>query len=162
MHKLLKPLAAILFFLCASAVRAQTTTGTLVGTVVDPSGATLSSVSIKAIETDTNRRFDGETNNSGNYSIPNLPAGSYILEVQRAGFKTTVQSGIEVRVNENTRFNVVMEVGPLAETVTSKGQLPYSRQIAPPSGPQLPATNSNGCCSTGGNLNLWFSYSLER
>ena len=139
MHKILNPFAAILLFLCASTIRAQSTTGTLVGTVVDPSGATLSSVSIKAIETDTNRRFDSETNNSGNFSIPNLPAGSYILEMQRTGFKTTIQRGIEVRVNENARFNVVMEVGALTETVNVEGTPPVLQTDSSSIGATIPS-----------------------
>jgi hypothetical protein len=117
MRLILKPSAVVLMCACGIAAWAQTTTGTLVGTVVDPSGAALSGVSIEAVENDTNRRSVTTTNDSGNYSIPGLPPGIYTLELQQPGFKKRIQSDIEVRVNENPRVNVLMEIGDLSETV---------------------------------------------
>ena len=121
----MKVLTAFLFCLCTAVISAaQTTTGTLVGTVVDDHGGTISGVSVMATERDTHWFGTATTNNSGNYSIPNLPAGIYTLEIQKTGFKKVVRSDIEVRVNESFRSNATLDVGPLSETVNVQSAPP--------------------------------------
>jgi hypothetical protein len=141
---MMRAYAAILVLVFTTASWAQTTAGAVVGLVLDPNGGTVSDVSVVAVETDTNRRWNTTTNDSGGYSISNLPPGTYRLEFEQTGFKKVVQTGIEVRVNENARSNAVMEVGPLTETINV---------TAPP--PVLQTDNS----SIGGTID---HYKLER
>ena len=115
-------LTAVVLILHLAVAWAQTTTGTLVGTVSDPNGGPLAGVSVTAIERDTNYRRVTTTNDSGNYSISNLPAGVYHLEFQHAGFKVMEIKEVEVRANANIRSNMQMQVGPLEETITVQAE----------------------------------------
>src|SRR5678816_684591 len=94
----------------------QTITGSLVGTALDNTKAVVPGVSVIATESNTNQQRSATTNNSGNYSISNLPPGIYQVQFKKDGFKTTFQSDVEVRVNANTRVNVDLAVGTLSET----------------------------------------------
>ena len=121
----MKQAAAISILLVLSvfvSAGAQAITGTLVGTVTDSSGATLSGVSVLAVETNTNRQRSATTNSSGTYSISTLPPGLYELRFEKEGFKKVVQSDIEIRVNDSSRFNVVLPVGPLTETINVQAE----------------------------------------
>src|SRR5262245_61940807 len=115
----------VLLFVSTVAVWAQTTSGSLVGTVTDERNAGVAAVSVIAIETSTNQRREGSTSRTGTYSISNLPPGLYRVEFQKQGFKTLAQPGIEVRVNETSRFNArLVEAGSLGETVTVEAPSP--------------------------------------
>ncbi len=57
-------------------------------------------------------------NDEGLYRIPNLPPGTYNLQVSLPGFKTGLINGIKVRVAAVVRRDVVLEVGGIAEQVT--------------------------------------------
>src|SRR5262249_27413681 len=62
----------LLFAVLPVAAFAQNTTGTLVGTAKDPSGAVIAGVKVRAVNEATGISFDAETNASGDYTIPNL------------------------------------------------------------------------------------------
>ncbi|HET9218591.1 MAG TPA: carboxypeptidase-like regulatory domain-containing protein, partial [Terriglobia bacterium] len=94
-------LTFIFLLLHLAAAYAQTTTGTLVGFITDPSGASLPGVSVVAIERDTNRRREALTDESGNYVVTNLAAGIYRIHFQLAGFRGVEIPQLEVRVNES-------------------------------------------------------------
>jgi hypothetical protein len=104
-------------------VCAQSTTGTLVGTVTDSSGLPMSGVSIVAIDLGTNNSRPTTTNDSGVYSISNLSPGNYRIEFQRDRFKTS-QAVVELRVSETRRVDVSMAVGVITETVAVEGVFP--------------------------------------
>ena len=57
------------------------------------------------------------TDETGKYVLPNLPLGPYRLEASLPGFRTFVQTGIELQVNTNPVINVSLQVGQVAETV---------------------------------------------
>ena len=69
-------------------------TAQLSGSVKDPSGAVLPGVEVSATQTATGARRTTVTDETGNYVLPNLPIGPYMLEASLPGFKTYVQSGI--------------------------------------------------------------------
>src|SRR5207247_10016571 len=54
---------------------------------------------------------------TGSYVLPNLPVGPYKLEVSLPGFRTFVQSEIDLQVNSSTVVNPVINVGQVSETV---------------------------------------------
>ncbi len=105
---------------------AQTTgTASIVGTVSDPAGANIPGARIKVQNQQTAFVYEGVTGASGDYYVPNLSSGSYQLSVEAAGFKTSMQRDIILRINETPRIDVQLEVGNLTETVnvTSKPPL---------------------------------------
>jgi len=116
-RKLLVPFAA-LFFLCLPySLLGQAVSATLLGTVTDPSGATVSGAKVIATEVATGGIHPSVTNVSGNYTFPDLKPGTYTLTVEATGFKKATQQNIDVLINSSTRVDVSLETGSVTETV---------------------------------------------
>src|ERR1035438_5049987 len=73
------------------ALQAQTSTATISGTVSDSQGAMLSSTRIVVTNTETGVSTASATNANGAYTVASLPIGTYRVEAQREGFKTSIQ-----------------------------------------------------------------------
>jgi hypothetical protein len=94
-------LAVVLFLGFASLGVAQLDTGTISGTVTDPSGAAVpgAAITIRNVETGITRT--SETNAAGRYEAVALPVGTYEVRASLAGFQTLVRSGITLTVGRN-------------------------------------------------------------
>jgi hypothetical protein len=92
-------------------------TAQISGTVKDQSGAVLPGVEITATQTQTGIARSGVTNETGSFTLPNLPLGAYRLEAGLPGFRTYVQAGIVLQVNSSPVLNIAMEVGQVTEQV---------------------------------------------
>ncbi len=103
---------------------AQATRGTLLGTVTDQTGAALPGVTVVVTETRTNASRDTVTNETGNFTFPNLSEGIYNVKAELAGFKATVREGLRLAVNTSLRVDLSLSVGAIAETVTVSGETP--------------------------------------
>jgi hypothetical protein len=116
-------LTPVLFSLVAavSVLSAQTATGTLTGTVTDSSGAIVSGAKVAVVNTGTSSRFEVVTNESGIYTAPLLQPGSYEVNVAAPGFKSFTQSGIVLRVQQQGRVDVVLQVGGVNESISVQG-----------------------------------------
>jgi hypothetical protein len=113
-------LLALLFaaLLTASAAFAQAvSTASIAGTVRDESGAILPGVTITATQTATSVARTGVTDESGAYTLSNLPIGPYRVEFSLPGFRTFVQTGLVLQVNANPTVNATLALGELSETV---------------------------------------------
>src|SRR5947208_944514 len=108
---------ALLIALLAGATAWAQGTAQLSGTVKDPSGAVLPGVEVSVTQTATGAKRTSVTDETGNYVLPNLPIGPYMLEAGLPGFKTYVQSGIVLQVGTNPQINVVLQIGQVAEQV---------------------------------------------
>ncbi|MPY89712.1 MAG: hypothetical protein GEU99_17545 [Luteitalea sp.] len=95
---------------------------TIFGTVTDTTGAMVPGAMITAANTQTGLERETVSDTQGSYAIAQLPVGIYRVTVEIEGFKTFVQDGIQVQVDENRRVNVVMVIGELAESVTVAAQ----------------------------------------
>jgi len=87
------------------------------GHVTDPSGASVAGATVKMTETEKQVVHTTATDGSGNFRLPNLPVGPYVLEVNAQGFKVYRQTGITLQVASTVTQNVVMQIGALTETV---------------------------------------------
>src|SRR5205807_8316396 len=87
------------------------------GSARDQSGAVLPGVEIRATQTDTGITRDAITNETGSYSLTNLPIGPYRLEASLPGFRTYARSGIVLQVDSSPVINLVLEVGQVTEQV---------------------------------------------
>ncbi len=87
------------------------------GTVRDQTGAVLPGVEIAATQTATGQVRSAVSDETGSYTLQNLPIGPYRIEAGLPGFRRYAQSGIVLQVNSNPVINVVLEVGQVAETV---------------------------------------------
>lgn len=103
---------------CAGPALAQVTTGTILGTVRDSTGAVVVGAQVTITETNkgTSSRF--ETDETGSYNAPFLVPGTYSVTVEKPGFKKSVRSGIVLQVDQRARIEVTLDVGQVTETVS--------------------------------------------
>src|SRR5579862_481214 len=104
-------LAAISFVMIAGPSVFAQSTGTILGTLKDPTGASISGAAVSAVNEGTSLRRSAATDTEGNYVIPLLPVGSYRVEVEAQGFKSEVRSGIDLHVASQLRIDFSMQVG---------------------------------------------------
>lgn len=100
---------------------AQTSTGTITGSITDTSGAAIAGAKVQIVNTGTNAKMDVVTNLEGNYTAPLLPPGAYKVAVAASGFKGFEQAGIQLQVQQQARVNIVLQVGAMTESVTIRG-----------------------------------------
>lgn len=105
-------------------VYAQTISTSMLGTVMDPSGAAAPGVEVTATNIGTNQSRRVTTNDLGYYVLPALEPGEYRLTVQKAGFKTQVRSGIVLQVNQKLTVDVTLAIGEVGETVSVTAEAP--------------------------------------
>ncbi len=103
---------------------AQATRGSLLGTVTDQSGAAIPGATVVITETRTNVSRDTVSNETGNYTFPNLADGVYTVKAELQGFKTVVRDNVRVTPNSSIRVDLSLTVGALEETVTVSGETP--------------------------------------
>lgn len=103
--------------LLAIAAFAQTDRGNVTGQVTDSSGAAVAAVAISLINQATNVSTAVVSTQSGEFTAPNLPAGTYRLEATLTGFKRYVRDQIVVIPGGTVRVDVQLEVGQVTESV---------------------------------------------
>ena len=81
-------------------VAAQQTTSTLLGTISDSTGASMAGVTIRVTNLATNIQRDVQTDASGSYRIPSLPAGNYRLRVSKEVFQLQQIESLAYRWNK--------------------------------------------------------------
>jgi hypothetical protein len=96
----------------------QTAAGTLTGIVTDPSGAVIAGIPVVATHVDTSTKFTSITSQTGNYAIPQMPVGRYVVTVTQTGFKSFRQENVTIAAAQTLRLDVTMELGAAAESVT--------------------------------------------
>ena len=85
---------------------AQSDRGTITGTISDPAGAVIAGAMIEAKNVATGAVYPTASSDTGNYTIAQLPAGTYELTVTVPGFKKYVRGGLQVEVAANIRIDV--------------------------------------------------------
>jgi Carboxypeptidase regulatory-like domain len=111
-------LLTVLMFASVASICAQKTTGSIVGTVKDQTGALVSAAKVKATNVDTGFSRLSPTNGSGMYRIDYLPVGNYIVAVEAPSFQRFVQENLTLSVDQTLTLDVAMTVGVQSETVT--------------------------------------------
>ncbi|MCG6928472.1 MAG: TonB-dependent receptor [Acidobacteria bacterium] len=101
---------------------AQVLYGSIVGDVVDTSGAAVPGATVTAINQGTNLAREATTGAAGAYSFSNLQEGTYTIRVSLQGFKEYVEEGIPVTQGGIARVNVALEVGALTEVITVQSE----------------------------------------
>src|SRR5215469_4526323 len=110
-----------------SGVFAQSDRGTITGTIVDPAGAVVANAAVEARNSATGVAYQAATTSTGNYTIAQLPVGTYEISATVPGFKTYVRQGITVEVAAVLRIDVALEVGAASESVTVQADAPLLR-----------------------------------
>jgi Carboxypeptidase regulatory-like domain/TonB dependent receptor-like, beta-barrel len=94
------------------------TGGTITGVISDPAGAVVANAPVQARNTATGVVLPAATSATGNYTLGDLPAGTYEINVVVTGFKKYIQTGITVQQLQTTRVDVALQVGAATESVT--------------------------------------------
>lgn len=98
-------------------VSAQQITGSIRGTVTDPSSAVVEGAAVSAKQNETGLTRTTTTDHAGAYLLLELPVGHYQLQVERSGFQTYLQQGIILVVNQTATIPVSLKVGTGNEMV---------------------------------------------
>ena len=120
----LVPGLLLIVWLCSSAA-AQTVTGTISGTVVDPNGAVVSGATVTLTNDRTNEKRDLTTNESGRFSFASVQPGVFTIRIEHQGFETMLRTKVVLSANEALAVGEIsLKTGQVTETVTvtSEGQ----------------------------------------
>src|ERR1041385_8786307 len=109
---------------CAGFALAQSAAGTITGTVSDPAGAVVANAPIEAKNTSTGTVYNAQTSGTGNYTIAQMPVGTYEISVSAPGFKKAVRTGVEVVSLTTFRVDFTLQIGATTESVTITADAP--------------------------------------
>jgi hypothetical protein len=96
---------------------AQTTTGSIVGTITDASQAVVPQATVTAANASTGVAAKTVANASGEYEFLSLPAGSYSITVSHEGFSNSQLADVSLNVDQKITMNVVLKIGGSEQTV---------------------------------------------
>jgi len=100
---------------------AQVQNGQLTGTVTDPTGAAIANAKITVTNPATNLSVSTTTNASGNYTVKELPVGTYKLVAEASGFKTVSNTDVPVNAGTISHVDFKMAMGQAREIVEVTG-----------------------------------------
>jgi hypothetical protein len=121
---------------------AQQITGSIRGSVIDPSGALVQSATVSAQQTETGLTRTATTNREGEYVLVELPIGHYQIRAEAKGYQKYLQEGIILDVNRSATVDIHLKVGAetqqievqadaqmVQSTVSSLGETVMQREI---------------------------------
>jgi hypothetical protein len=103
--------------LAFAGIVAGAVTGSISGTLKDPSGLVIAGATVIATNTEQGRQTRGTTDNSGLYILPSLPVGTYALEFSAQGFRSLKRSGIKIDADSALREDATLELAQSSTTV---------------------------------------------
>jgi hypothetical protein len=92
---------------CAQGVGAS---GSIAGTVTDPSGAVLTNATVTATDVGKGIKHSANSDNNGHFEIPGLAPATYNVSVANAGFQTVIQKGVVVNVGQTVSLDFQLKV----------------------------------------------------
>jgi len=153
---------AALLLLCSAGAFAQGDRGTITGTITDPAGAVVPRATVEIKNQATNVTIQAGASGTGNYTLPNVPVGTYDFSVTAMGFKKFNRPNIIVQVGETVRVDAALEVGATTETITVNEEAPLlktesgevSHQVEYSQADELPLFTTNGTGGATGTGNI--------
>jgi hypothetical protein len=106
------------------AAHAQSGTATLKGKVVDSSKAALPGASVTIANPATGLSRETIADDSGSFTFPGMPPGTYALTVALQGFKTGIVEKVALQVDSTSELTVGLQIGNLAESIQVTGEAP--------------------------------------
>lgn len=121
---LLALIVAVIFGMTAMPGIAQTSQGTILGTLTDSTGAVVAKADIQLINSGTGTKIVAKTNDSGYYQFVEVPVGTYSIVVQQKGFKKLSRPGITLETGARIQVDLALTVGAETETVEVSASSP--------------------------------------
>jgi Carboxypeptidase regulatory-like domain/TonB dependent receptor len=115
---------AVVFNMVLPSSGAQSINASISGRLTDPSKALVVNAKVTAINTGTDFSYQGATNGSGEYYLPNLPPGRYRIEIEKTGFKKIIKPDVGVHVQDALEINFEMTLGSTSESITVEAGAP--------------------------------------
>ena len=116
--------AACLLLLIAGAAHAQITGGAFTGLVTDASGAVVADARIEARNVATNVASTTSTNEQGLYDFPLLPAGRYVISVEKPGFQRATTGELQLNSGNRPKIDVALKIGEVSQSVEVLSAVP--------------------------------------
>ena len=111
---------------------AQVATGSISGTVVDPTGASVPDATVKVHVRATDAEATAKTDSGGGFKFPQLPAGIVDVSISKSGFRTSKFNGVQINVNADYAFGEIrLEVGEATATVEVTAAPPLIESTTP-------------------------------
>lgn len=114
------PALFLLFFFAISVqfttAHAQEYRGTILGRVVDPQGAIIPQATITAVG--LQQTYTGKTSSDGNYILPFIQPGTYVVSAEASGFRKEIQQNVVIDVSAKINLNFSLQLGAVADSVT--------------------------------------------
>jgi hypothetical protein len=104
--------------------RAQSITGTVLGTVRDNSGAVIQKSIVSVTNEGTNVEYRAETGADGEFVAPNLPPGVYTVTANAEGFARRAVKGVTLLATRSVRVDVVLDPGAVTQVVEVQAGAP--------------------------------------
>jgi hypothetical protein len=124
LQRLIALLAVALWLISPAASRAQQSTATMFGNVVDATGAAIPGATVVLTQTATNFKRETRTNSLGEYRAEFLPVGPYTVSIEAVGFKKTIQSGITLNGTQEAAVNYTLATGEATSVVNVTAEIP--------------------------------------
>ena len=109
---------------CACAAVGQSTSGSILGVVTDPSDAVVPGAAVTVRNEATGWNQTATSDERGGFVFAGLPPGSYSVAIAKNRFKTLEQPGVELILDQKLRLDFHLEVGPLSESVIVTAAVP--------------------------------------
>ena len=116
--------AAVLLLLLSTSGLAQSTTGRILGTLTDQSGAAVAGARVVVTDVQRGTSRSLTTDESGDYAAPDLPPGTYKIHVEARGFKSVERPNVQIEVATDVRADFSLQPGQVSETVTITEDVP--------------------------------------
>jgi hypothetical protein len=116
---------ALIGLLLASAAHAQILNGTITGTVKDPTDAVVPNASVTVSDLATNQQYKTQSDETGVFTVANLPNGFYKVLVEHPGFAKTEVSSVQVFVSQISRVALKLEVAKTGTEIIVESQAAF-------------------------------------
>jgi len=115
---------ALAIFLASGFAHAQTFRGTILGTVIDSTGAAIPGAQVVVKNLGTGQTRTTTSGDAGTYTVPELPVGQYSVTVSKEGFDSMTEGGVDVTVAGERTVDVTLEPGKVSSRVEVQASVP--------------------------------------
>jgi hypothetical protein len=115
---------AVLFVLASLNLHAQSTYGSVSGTVLDSTGAAVPAAAVTLTNTGTSEKRTQPSGDDGHFTFVNLFQGQYRVDIEKQGFKHFVRTSVVVEVQQDTHVDANLTLGAVSETVEVTSETP--------------------------------------